>query len=39
MRYSQLNFQAFDIRLKAAYRVIFSGKENALNLNDSFPTK
>ena len=38
MRYSQLNFQAFDIRLKA-YRVIFSRKENALNLNDSFPTK
>ena len=29
MTNSQLNFQAFDIRLK----------ENALNLNDSFPTK
>ena len=38
MRYSQLNFQAFDIRLKA-YRVIFSRKENALNFNDNFPTK
>ena len=38
MKYSQLNFQAFDVRLKA-YRVIFSKKENALNLNDSFQNK